>query len=80
MKKSNEGGERKTFADHSQSSWFMEDETKIRIGESLNQIMKGKYETLEIKDIIYGTPARTWRIIITPDDKMHLLKTSKELK
>jgi hypothetical protein len=42
--------------------------------------MKGECETLEVKDTYYGEPSNTWRIIITKEDKMTLLKSSRELK
>jgi hypothetical protein len=42
--------------------------------------MKGEATKIEVKDILYGDPWQTWRIIIDNDDKFYLLKTSKELK
>jgi hypothetical protein len=70
---------KKTFNDITHQSWIV-DEGTIKIGESPTLIMKGECETLEIKDTFYGEPSNTWRIVITADDKLHLLKSSKELK
>jgi hypothetical protein len=70
----------KTFDDRTFNSWFVDDDGKVKVGQSLAKIMKGECETLEVKDTYYGNPSNTWRIIITADDKLHLLKTSRELK
>jgi hypothetical protein len=42
--------------------------------------MAGECETLEVKEMLYGDPWNTWRILITPDSALHLLKTSRELR
>ena len=42
--------------------------------------MKGECETLEVEETYYDEPSNTWRIIVTADDKIHLLKSFKELK
>jgi hypothetical protein len=72
--------ERKTFVDRTFSSWFLEDDETMRVGKTLAEIMKGECETLEVRDIFYGDPSNTWRIIITTDDQIHLLKSSRQLK
>jgi hypothetical protein len=72
--------ERKTFTDKTFALWFVDDEGKIRIGQSLSKIMKGECETLEAKDIFFGEPSNTWRIVVSVDDRVYLLKSAKELK
>lgn len=71
---------RKVFNDHTFKSWFVDDEGKVKVGESLVKIMKGECETLEVRETLYGEPSNTWRLFITTDDKLHLLKSSRELK
>jgi hypothetical protein len=72
--------DRKTFDDKTFNSWFVDDDGNIKVGQSLAKIMKGDCETLEVKENYYGGTSNTWRIIITKDDKMILLKSSRELK
>lgn len=72
--------DRKTFEDKTFNSWFVDDDGNIKVGQSLAKIMKGDCETLNVKENYYGDPSNTWRIIITADDKMILLKSSRELK
>ena len=69
----------KKFDDLTIKSWLT-DEGSIKVGDSATKIMKGECETLEVKDIFFGEPSNTWRIVITTDDKLHLLKTARELK
>jgi len=69
----------KTFSDFSNKSWF-KDGDNIKVGESFQKIMSGESELLQVKEILFGNPFQTWNIIITKDDKIHLLKTSRELK
>jgi hypothetical protein len=71
--------DRKKFNDLTFKSWVM-DEGILKVGESGVKLMKGDCETLEIKDTYYGEPSNTWRIVITTDDKLHLLKSSREVK
>jgi hypothetical protein len=78
-KKKIEDENRKTFDDLTIKSWLV-DEGKIKVGDSATKIMKGECETLEVKETYFGDPSNTWRIVITTDDKLHLLKTAKELK
>jgi hypothetical protein len=72
--------DRKTFEDKTFNSWFVDDDGNIKVGQSLVKIMKGECDTLEVKETYYGGTSNTWRIIITKDEKMVLLKSSKELK
>jgi hypothetical protein len=74
-KKTNE----KTFTDLTQKSWFA-DGQKIKIGESLANILSGKVEQIETKEILDGEKSKTWKIAISKDDKIYLLKASRELK
>jgi hypothetical protein len=71
---------RKTFEDKTFKSWYVDEDGKVKVGESLVKIMKGDCETLEVKETYYGNPSNTWRIVQTADDKLHLLKSAKELK
>ena len=79
-KKENTDENRKTFEDETFSSWYTEDDGNIKIGVSLARIMKGECETISVRDMFYGDKSNTWRIVITTDDKMILLKSSRELK
>jgi len=76
-KKKNEN--EKTFSDLTGKSWFKEGDN-IKLGDSFQKIMAGEFQTLEVKEIFYGKEFQTWIIVITKDDKIHLLKTSRELK
>jgi predicted Ser/Thr protein kinase len=69
----------KTFFDFTVKSWFM-DGDNIKTGDNISKIMSGDFQTLEVKEIFHGDIYKTWKIIITKDDKIYLLKTSKELK
>jgi hypothetical protein len=69
----------KTFSDLSNKSWF-KDGDNIKVGDSFPEIMSGKSKTLGIKDILFGTPSQTWVIVITKEDTVFLLKSSRELK
>jgi hypothetical protein len=77
MKKGNE--DVKTFDDFSNQYWYNDGE-KIMVGNDFKAIVAGDCQTLIPKEIIYGAPAKTWRLIVTVDDKLHLIKTSKQLK
>jgi hypothetical protein len=72
--------DQKKFEDKTFNSWFVDDDKNIKVGQSLAKIMKGDCETLEVKENIYGGTSNTWRIVITKDDRIILLKSSKELK
>jgi hypothetical protein len=69
----------KTFSDLTVKSWFMEKEN-IKVGDSFPQILAGENQTLDVKEVLHGNPYGTWKIVITKDDKIYLLKTSRELK
>jgi hypothetical protein len=69
----------KTFSDFTNKSWYKNEEN-ITIGETFSKIQAGESETLEVKEIRFGEPYQTWLIVITKDDKIYLLKTSRELK
>ena len=71
---------RKTFEDRTFSNWITDDDGNVKVGESLKKILKGDCENLSVKEIIYGEPSNTWRIIITNDERTILLKSSREMK
>jgi hypothetical protein len=79
MKKKIENENVKKFSDYSNKSWVMEDKT-IKAGESALKIISGVVETIEVKEIFYGDPWQTFRIVIDQTDKVFLIKTSRELK
>ncbi|GHU61043.1 hypothetical protein FACS189445_2550 [Spirochaetia bacterium] len=80
MKKNNKDENVKTFSDFQIKSWFVDENKNIKVGDNLSKIMSGECETLEIKEVLHGEPYKTWKIVITTDDKIYLLKTSRELK
>ena len=43
-------------------------------------MLTGESLPLEVKEIYNGDHFRTWQIVITKEDKIHLLKTSRELR
>ena len=69
----------KTFSDLTRKLWFT-DGKKIKVGENLPEILSGKFQTLDIKEVLVGDEFQTWKIIITTDDKIHILKSSREMK
>jgi hypothetical protein len=69
----------KTFFDWAWKSWIKEDQT-IKVGDTALKIMSGDCETIEVKDILYGDQYKTWILVVNNNDKIYLLKTSKELK
>ena len=69
----------KTFSDLTSKSWF-KDGDNIKVGDSFQKIMAGESKLLEVKEIYNGTEYQTWQIVIAKDDKVYLLKTSRELK
>ena len=69
----------KTFSDLTNKSWFM-DGDNIKVGDSFQKIMAGESKTLEVKEILFGEHFQTWKIVVDKTDKIHLLKTSRELK
>ena len=79
VNETNEAVERKTFTDWTSKVWFQdEDDGTIKVGESMAMIMKGDCDLLEVREIHYGEPSNTWRIVITTDDRIHLLKSAKQ--
>jgi hypothetical protein len=73
-KKKNEG--KKTFCDRTMQSWFLSEPGKITVGASFADLMGGKGESIEIKEIFYGDNTSSWQIVIDKADQLHLLKTS----
>ena len=69
----------KTFFDLTRKLWFT-DGNKIKVGENMSELMSGKGQILDVKEIVIGDPFQTWKIVITTDDKINLLKTSREIK
>ena len=69
----------KTFSDLTNKSWFKEKET-IKVGDSFQKIMSGEFQVLDVKEILFGFEYQTWNIVITKDEKIHILKSSRELK
>jgi hypothetical protein len=81
MKKTKDTDETvKSFEDYSFKSWFTDGDTKIKVGDDFPSIMKGEAEILEVKETIIGHLHNTFRIVITEDNKIYLLKLSRELK
>jgi squalene cyclase len=81
MKKKLDENNVKKFSDFSNKSWLFENDTQtINVADSALKLMKNEATKIEVKEILYGDPWQTWRIIIDNDDKFYLLKTSKELK
>jgi hypothetical protein len=79
MKKKINDENLKKFSDLSNKSWVMEDKT-ITTGDTALKIMSGEVQTIQAKDILYGDPWQTFRIVIDQTDKVFLLKASRELK
>jgi hypothetical protein len=70
----------KTFSDFQVKSWFLDENKNIKVGDNLVKIMSGDCQTLEVKEALHGDPYKTFRIVIDKNDKVYLLKTSRELK
>ena len=68
-----------TFSDLNNKSWFR-DGDNIKVGDNFGKIMGGEFQVLEVKEFLFGNPYQTFTIVITKDDKIHLLKSSRELK
>ena len=69
----------KTFSDLTNKSWFKEGDN-IKVGDNFSKLLANESLLLEVKDIFNGEQAQTWQIVITKDDKIYLLKTTRELK
>ena len=80
MKKTTKTENQKTFSDLTNQSWFRDGNNIIKVGKDFSKIMSGDYLTLEVKETLIGEHFQTWKIVITNDDKINLLKTSRELK
>ena len=79
-KQANDENVRK-LKDMTHRAWVTETDGKhIKIGDTTAKVMAGACETLEIREMLYGEPFNAWRILVTADGNVHLLKFSKELK
>jgi hypothetical protein len=67
------------FSDFSNKSWLVDGDT-IKIADSVQMIIKGEGETLEVKEILHGNPYQTFKMVFTANGGIYLLKTSRELK
>jgi hypothetical protein len=71
----------KKFQDATHKARLTEtDGKRIKAGGNAAKIMAGECDTLEIKEMFHGDPWNTWRILVTADNGLFLLKTSRELK
>ena len=70
--------EQKTFLVLTDKLWFI-DKQKIKVGNSMSEMMSGETQTIDIKKILVGENFRTWTIVIDKEDNYFLLKTSKKL-
>ena len=75
----NQTGNQKSFLVLTDKLWFT-DKHKIKVGNSMSEIMSGETLTIEIKEILIGENYKTWTIVIDTEGKYYLLKTSRELK
>jgi hypothetical protein len=78
MKKKIQNENGKTFSDFSNKSWF-KDGDNIKVGDNFSEIIAGQFQELDVKEILYGKEFQTWFIVITKDEKINLLKSSREL-
>jgi len=79
MRNKTETENEKTFSDFTNKSWFKDGDI-IKVGDSFPDIMKGGCETIEVKEVLSGEQYRTWKIAIDKEGKIHLLKSSRELR
>ena len=70
---------KKTYRDFTNKFWFTDDQ-QIKVGESIAKIMAGDYQVLNVKELLESDTFKTWKIAITEDNQINLLKTSNELK
>jgi len=69
------------FKDFGDKTWISENDGKqIKVGASVAKIISGESETIAITELLHGTPWKTWRIALTADNSIILLKTSREVK
>ena len=78
VEKENQIVNRKSFLILTDKLWFI-DKEKIKVGESMSEIMSGETLTINIKEILVGENFKTWTLIIDKEGKIYLLKTSKKL-
>jgi hypothetical protein len=79
-KKQNADENVRKFQDLTNKSWVTETDGKsIKVGDSAAKIMAGDCETVAIREMLYGETANTWRIAISAEGSILLLKTSREL-
>ena len=69
----------KTFLDLTNKSWFKDGEN-IKVGDNFPKIISGESQSLEVREVLFGNPFQTWIIVIDKEDKIYLLKSSRELK
>jgi len=67
------------YRDFTNKAWFTEGK-QIKVGENIAKIMAGEFEVLNVKAIYESDTFKTWKIAITEDNQINLLKTSNELK
>jgi len=79
MAKKTENENQKKYSDLTTKMWFT-DKDKIKVGESMADILSGKVLIIDVKEILVGENYQTWKIVIDKEDKIYLLKTSRELK
>jgi len=70
---------KKTYRDFSNKAWFT-DGQQIKVGENIANILAGEFQTLNVKELYESDTFKTWKIVITEDNQICLLKTSNELK
>jgi hypothetical protein len=70
----------KTFSDFSNKSWLVDNDGTIKIADTVQKIINGGSETLQVKDILHGNPYQTFQLVFTTEGGVYLLKTSRELK
>ena len=68
-----------TFSDLSNKLWFV-DGQNIKIGDKMSKLFSGDFETVKVKNILNDPSSKTWKIVISDDEKYYLIKSSKELK
>jgi hypothetical protein len=69
------------FKDFGDKTWISEKDGKqIKVGASVAKIIAGESEEIAITELLHGTPWKTWRIALTPENSIILLKTSREVK
>ena len=80
MKKNKDDENIKSFSDYQNKSWFIDENKNIKTGISIQEIMSGNCETVQVKEFLHSNPYPTFRIVINPENQIFLFKTSRELK